>query len=66
MAEELVKNIETYLRLNAIGDMSDRLTINYIKMSLKYYKEPSKFTVEEQIETRSAITTFYGGTNPND
>lgn len=66
MAEELVENIEAYLRLNAIGDMSDRLTINYIKMSLKYYKEPSKFTVEEQIESRSAITTFYGGTNPND
>lgn len=66
MAEELVEKIETYLRLNAIGDMSDRLTINFIKMSLKYYKEPSKFTVEEQIESRSAITTFYGGTNPND
>lgn len=66
MAEELVENIETYLRLNAIGDMSDRLIINHIKMSLKYYNEPSKFTVEEQIESRSAITTFYGGTNPND
>ena len=39
MIDELVENIESYLLLNQLEDMSDELTINYIKMSVKIYKE---------------------------
>ena len=70
MVEELVENIEAFLRLNAIGDMSDGLTLNYIQMSLNNYKKQkklqSKKTVQEEIHTRNAIATYYGGVNLND
>lgn len=39
MADELVENIESYLLLNQLEDMSDRLTLDYIKMSVRIYKE---------------------------
>lgn len=70
MAEELVENIEAFLRLNTVGDMCDGLTLNYIQMSLNNYKKQkeleSKKTIQEKIHTESAIATYYGGVNPND
>lgn len=42
MADELVENIESYLLLNQLEDMSDELTIDYIKMSVKIYKEQKR------------------------
>ena len=70
MVEELVENIEAFLRLNTIGDMSDGLTLNYIQMSLNNYKKQkklqSKKTVQEEMHTRNTIATYYGGVNPND
>jgi hypothetical protein len=42
MIDELVENIEAYLRLNKIGDMSDKLTLDYIEMSLDIYKKSQK------------------------
>ena len=70
MADALIKNIESYLRFNAIGDISDGLTLNYIQMSLNNYKKQkklqSKKTVQEEIHTKNAIATYYGGVNLND
>lgn len=70
MVEELVENIEAFLRLNTIGDMSDGLTLNYIRASLNNYKKQkklqSKKTVQEEIHTRNTIATHYRGVNPND
>lgn len=66
MANELIENIEAYLRLNAIGDMSDGVTINCIQMSLRIHKQAKKVTVQEEIKARNAMTTYYGGTNPLD
>ena len=70
MAEELIENIEAFLRLNTIGDMSDGVTINWIQISLNNYKKQkeleSKKTIQEEIHTESAIATYYGGVNPND
>lgn len=70
MAEELIENIEAFLRLNTIGDMSDGVTINWIQMSLNNYKKQkeleSKKTIQEKTHTRNAIATYYGGVNPND
>lgn len=42
MIDELIENIEAYLRLNMIGDMSDKLTLDYIKLSLSLYKKNQK------------------------
>ena len=70
MAEELIENIEAFLRLNTIGDMSDGVTLNYIQMSLNNYKKQkeleSKKTVQEEIHTESAVATYYGGYNLNE
>lgn len=39
MIDEFIENIEAYLLLNQLGDMSGKLTIDYIKMSLDVYKK---------------------------
>lgn len=39
MIDELIENIDSYLLLNQLGDMTDRLTLDYIKMSVNIYKE---------------------------
>lgn len=53
MIDELIENVEAYLRLNAIGDMSDRLTLDYIEMSLDIYKNHRKES--EPVEYRKTI-----------
>lgn len=45
VAEELIENIEAFLRLNTIGDMSDGVTINWIQISLNNYKKQKKVAV---------------------
>lgn len=66
MVDDLIENIEAYLRLNTLGDMSDGVTINCIQMSLRNYRKAKKLSVQEEIESRNAMTTYYGGTNPLD
>lgn len=66
MADELIVDIEEHLRLNATGELCNRLTLDYIKMSLRKYKEGKELSVQEKVKSHSAIATFYAGTNPND
>lgn len=66
MAKEFIENVEAYLRLNTIGDMSDKLTINYIQMSLNRYRKQAEKSTQEKIAARNAVTTYYGGINPLD
>lgn len=39
MIDELFENIEAYLRMNDLGGMSDRMVLDYIRMSIAVYKE---------------------------
>lgn len=39
MSEKFVGAIESYLRLNATGEMSDRMALDYIKLELRRYKK---------------------------
>ncbi len=66
MADALIKDIEDYLRLNAIGNMSDGLTLNYIQMLIGNYKKQPKKATQEEPDARTAVATYYGGVNPND
>lgn len=66
MIDDLIENIDSCLRLNAIGDMSDRLTINYIQMWTKNYKKEKSMNVPNEIDAHNARVNYYGGTNPND
>lgn len=39
MTDELINDIKYWLRLNATGRRSDRLTLDYIKMVIKRYEK---------------------------
>lgn len=54
MIDELVENIEAYLLLNQLRDMSAEIALNYIKMSVKVYKEQKH---ETRIKERRYIQT---------
>lgn len=55
MIDELIENIESCLLLNQLEDMSDKLTINYIKMSINIYKE--QVNVNEDIRKGREVST---------
>lgn len=66
MVEDLVENIEASLRLNATGNLSDRLTINYVNMWVRNFRKEEQTNVLDELEVHNARANYYGGTNPND
>ena len=66
-AEKALAEIAEYLRQTKTGEMTPALAINYIDLSVKNYQEkkPNPM-VQEQLEARRAMSTYYGGANPLD
>lgn len=66
-AEKALGEIAEYLRQTKTGEMTPALAINYIDLSVKIYQEkkPNPM-VQEQLEARRAMSTYYGGANPLD
>lgn len=66
-AEKALAEIAEYLRQTKTGEMTPALAINYIDLSVKIYQEKkSNPMVQEQLEARRAIQTYYGGYNLNE
>ena len=66
-AEKALGEIAEYLRQTKTGEMTPALAINYIDLSVKIYQEkkPNPM-VQEQLEARRTMRTYYGGANPLD
>ena len=66
-AEKALAEIAEYLRQTKTGEMTPALAINYIGLSVKIYQEkkPNPM-VQEQLEARRTMSTYYGGANPLD